>query len=127
MAHDRFIRFSAPAPTRESVQTVLEDFFRGIGKVRWSGVDTVASPRFYVSLPGKVCWALTRVYPDCHRAKAQAEEVRPRWIEVVLVYEPDHLQADVITREMDDVTNAMAEGLAELLATACGGTRERTR
>lgn len=124
MAHDRFIRFAAPAPTREQVQTVLEDFFRDIGTVRWSDVPL----RFYVSLPGKVCWALTRVYPDTHRAKAQAEEVRKRWIEVVLVYEPDHhLQADVITREMDDVTNAMAEGLAELLALGCGGTRERTR
>lgn len=113
MARDIFVRFNHDRkPTRQEVQYLLEDYFKGIAtNVRWD------SDRFFVSLPGTQTNALGRM-PDAHHLYREPDG--KRWIEVWLA-DPDpayknQAVVDVMTRQADEVTNAMAEGVVEILA-----------
>jgi len=111
MALDRIIRFDKPfkPPTRMELTTLLADYFQGIGGASWD------KDRFFVTLPGRPCYALGRL------AKIPFSELpEQRWIEVW----KDRTSVDVITRTADDITNALAEGLAEIIARFWQGARE---
>lgn len=112
MASDRFVRFDEVTPTQEMIQTVLEDFLGGVGKIEWK------ADRFFVDLPGKGSFVFCRVGKNpsgCHPAPREE-----RWFEVWVGV----TRIDVITREADEFTNALADRFARLCANYFKGTLE---
>jgi hypothetical protein len=107
MALDRFVRFGKKRkPLREQIGLVVEDYFASIAKeVKFD------HGRWYVTLPGNRTEALGRTTVAELGGKFMSDEVRERWIEVVLG--DDHV--DVLTRSMDEPTNALAAGLERVL------------
>lgn len=108
MASDRFVNWKpGKKPTRQEVQLVLEDFFVGAAtEIRWD------KDRFFVTLVGKHSNPLKRV-SDSPLVKMEPE---PGW-------EGRHLEVwlgskslDVLTRQQDEFTNRVADGLAALFA-----------
>jgi len=108
VALDRFIRFEGAAPSNRDIEQVLEIFFGGLAEsIRWA-VD-----RWFVFLVGEE--SKLAIGPSGEVIRQPAEPYRGgRWIEVVAP--SDRLVLDVITRQQDDATNALAEGLAKLCA-----------
>jgi hypothetical protein len=108
MSRDRFIRWrTRQCPTRSEVEIVCIDYLGGLGQVAWlDHADGV--PRFFLSLVGESSHPLQRIgarRTNIHRAD--------RWIEVI----PDGSASfDILTREQDAVTNAIADGLAAVFA-----------
>lgn len=125
MALDRFVDFKTGAPGRTTIAICLRDYVGGMGVVTWDG------ERFFAAFPGKPSYAFQHVGPatDAEREGwEQAEKARcnavpltvplERWFEVLC----DTHRIDVITRSADDITNAVAEGFAAVLARGWGGT-----
>lgn len=107
MAADTFVYWkNKKKPTRKELTVVLEDYMRGLGKVRWD------RDRFFVDIPGKVSWPFARILPDTNKAKAMAEDPMERWFEVYVGKD----NIDIITRQMDELTNNIATGFAKLCA-----------
>jgi hypothetical protein len=104
MSRDLVICWHGQAPAKHEVQRVLENFFAGVqaDPVQWRQDRN----RWFIHLPGKPSPAL-RGLAAC--AACRDDE---RWIEVW----PGPTYLDVITRQQDEFTNALAEGLARLLA-----------
>lgn len=111
MSLDRFVRFDEKYPTQEGLRRVLENFLGGTGTVEWQ------RDRFFVELPGNPTLALEG-FPDTISCSFRPEG---RWIEVW--YKDRTL--DVITREADDFTNALASSLAEICARYWRGKLEK--
>lgn len=102
MARDRIATFTK-APSKADLQTLLEDYLRNLGAtIRWD------RDRFFCTLPGKPCDGLARLSSLGSRPGLPEE----RWIEVW----KDHTSVDVMTRCADDITNAIADGLFEIIA-----------
>ncbi len=114
MSLDTFVHWDEKVPTREQLQAVLEDYVAGIGSVRWD------EDRFFVDLPGVPSFPFKRMddIPNYMklawegRAKEHDGSPRTRWFEVWI----DKDCIDIMTREMDEVTNNIARGFAELCA-----------
>jgi hypothetical protein len=125
MPVDRMIFYESPGPTREQVHQVLLDFLGGVGEagVGLGGESAVKwdHDRFYVRLPGRNTWALRRIFPDSPRALYTHPE---RWIEVWMSDGAAPGVIDVMTREQDYFTMALAEGIAVVLAKPFDGVRE---
>ncbi len=102
MSFDRFVYFEKSAPTQEDIQKVLGNFLGGVGTIEWK------RDRFFVALPGTPTLA-SAGFPEAIPYGMRPEE---RWIEVW--YKDNGL--DVITRDQDDFTNALASALAEIFA-----------
>lgn len=110
MASDRFVHFKKDRrPTREEIERLLGNFF-GDGtttSIEWEG------GRFYVSLPGHLSFPFAGLMDEVTSMEmATAEDDRGRWIEVYVA----RTNVDVITRGMDEYTNVLADGLAEVIA-----------
>jgi len=107
MAYDRYVRWGGKKPTRQEAQLVLEDFFAETAtEIRW------VKDRFFVTLVGKHSNPLQRVAVS-PLVKLEPE---PGW-------EGRHLEVwlgddslDVMTRQQDEFTNRVADGLAALFA-----------
>jgi hypothetical protein len=100
MGLDRVVRYDKPLP-KKVVEQVVRDYFGGLPKdLHWE------DDRWYVDLPGPTSAALRSVHPGL-----PPDEGRPRWIEVWR----DSKTIYVMTRDMDEATNALAEGLADVL------------
>lgn len=116
MSTDRTIHWiSRRAPTRADVDQVLRDFFNGAAtSIRWD------RDRFVVIVPGKHRNALCTVSPiigsrhQRERVGKSAPLPSQRWLEVWI--DPDDGTVDVITRQADDYTCALADGIAAVLA-----------
>jgi hypothetical protein len=105
---DRFIRWPlGPAPTREQILPLLEDYFGGAAAIRDGG------DRYYIDLPGVGGSALRHAVPE----RASCLMLEKRWIEVWRGSD----SVDVITRGADEYTNGLAARLAETIAQAWGG------
>jgi hypothetical protein len=103
MAIDRFINFEdGKCPSFEQVRDVCVHYIGG------SGTITSEPPRVFAEVPGV-----------SHSPLARPE----RFIEVYV----DDNNVDVMTREGDEFTNALAEGLASLIARKFEGKREFDR
>lgn len=113
MACDRFIGWQSDnQPSRDDVESVLRHFFSGAAVITWN------NDRFFVWLPGHN----TNPFQGLQPSLADPDnEPRTRWIEVWLG--DDSL--DVLTREHDEYTNSLAEGLAAAFARYWNGERER--
>lgn len=113
MALDRIIRWSPPAraPSTDDLATVARAYTKGlVTSVEWQG------GRWYITLPGEAHSAIGR---DFLHDPGQA-----RWIEVWRSDGGEEVY--VMTRHADEVTNAVAEGLAALVARHWRGEREST-
>lgn len=112
MARDTFVYFKKDKmPKRTELQVVLEDYTAGLAKeIRWD------KGRFFVTLPGTVRNPLLRVLPKdtpyARAAQEEASDATDRWFEVWVGTD----NINVITRRMDEVTNAVARGFAVLCA-----------
>lgn len=116
MPTDRIIRWAAPslAPTLADLGGLCEDYTRGIAPPPyWAG------GRWNVTLPGEIRSALHNL--DARRAGLY-EPGRARCIEVWRSNDGESVY--VITRSADEVTSAVADGLAALVARHWGGERE---
>lgn len=107
MALDRFIHFDKPDESRAdvngSLRAVIEAYIGVGGWINWS------HDRWFIHLGSQ-------------NAMSSMVEVE-RWIEVYLSPNADNI--DVITRQQDNFTNAVAEGLADRLARRFNGRREK--
>lgn len=115
MGFDRFVYWKDKKPTREELVLVLEDYLGGLGHVK------VHDGRVFATLVGKPSFPFKRI-DGFENRRAAAEQRDERWFEVVL----DKKYADVITRQMDEVTGVIAKGFAELLARFWDGELEKT-
>lgn len=98
---------SAKLPSREDVANILTDFLRGVGEVEWNS----DSERFICNLHGE--WSDPAVHVSFPGRRLRPEEgFRMRWIEVCL---SDNC-LNIITRQQDPVTEAIADGLAKYFA-----------
>lgn len=102
MALDRFVHFKDRKPTEKQVELVVRNYFGDCGTVEWS------HDRWIISLPGTPTWTFEGIEKDS-RASTRNDE---RWIEV---HHGDD-SVDVVTRHQDDLTNALAAGLANAFA-----------
>lgn len=118
MALDRNITWpadSANLPTVADIGKVCEDFTLGIAtRVSWDG------GRWFIDLPGTCTHPLRRITTP----PPYEEPDRNRWIEVWMGIVDGRVIVDVMTRQHDAVTNAIADGLAEVIARWWQGTRE---
>lgn len=104
MPTDRFVYLINPwlRPSTEEIEELLTRFMGGVGTVEWN------TDRFYVSVPGKPQDCRPEPYrrPDgCYQEE--------RWFEVWP--DPEGACIDVMTRQTDDFTSALAGSVADIL------------
>lgn len=107
MALDRFVYWRGKVPSKDELQTLLEDFMGGAGVVSWDG------DRFFVNVAGKKSYPLKRQpgIGDRKQSMLDDETARPqRWIEVYVAKD----NIDIMTRQQDELTNCLAEGIQQL-------------
>jgi hypothetical protein len=119
MSRDISITFAKDKkPSREELENVIEDYVRWIGNTTWH-ID-----RFFVALPGYDSFPFLRSGPATEAQRAAALEAIKigdrKGFEVWPSPEDGSWKDEpcvcVITRHADDITNAIARGLAEVLA-----------
>jgi len=117
MALDRFVWWKTKRrPTRDEIGTVLRGFFKGFGaRVTWN------QDRYFIKLPGEITHPLNRI-KGAYKQHGPEKGFEDRWIEVWP--SKDGKCLDVMTRMQDEVTNALAEGLAQLFARFWEGRRD---
>ena len=123
MSCDTFVYWTDETPTREEIGMCLEDYVRGLATdVTWD------RDRWFVGLPGTYSLPFARVGPATKSMRALAKEratesdgtIKSRWFEVWM----DDRCMNVITRQMDEVTNNIAHGFAELCRRGWDGRLE---
>lgn len=119
MSQDRVIHWPASTrgmlPTPMQLGTLCRDYATGIGTVERAG------DRWHIRLPGECTAALRHLSA---RAGRPFEPGEPRTIEVWTGVTGDRVVVYVTTRMQDDITNAIAEGLAAIIARHWRGERE---
>lgn len=99
MSQDRFIYWlDGSQPYAQEIQWVIEDFFNGSAIIKW---DT---DRFFINLNGVPKHPLSRIIKLPESIQTQ------RWIEVWIGAKC----LSVLTRQQDEYTNVLADGLAEV-------------
>ena len=111
MALDRFIYWNEEKPTLADVKLLLADFISGGGEVQADNGDK--EDWFNVLLPGKPQWPFKSILPSLSMSDPTSwpEE---RWFEVCCISIDSNI--DVITRQADAYTNALAACFAKLVA-----------
>lgn len=111
MAFDRFIYWRKKRPSWNALDMVLRDYVRGLGRVRWH------RDRWICTLRGGRSDALRRMLLRDQRRLARFyvrvahdSNSRTRWFEVHWGVN----NIDVITRQTDEVTTAIADSFAAL-------------
>ena len=100
---DRFIYFEAKTPTTKEVERILYNFVGGAGELERS------DDRWLITLPGR-CSATFEGIDGAYPLLPARDE---RWIEVIF---RGGKSLDVLTRQQDDFTCALADGLAQAFA-----------
>lgn len=101
MALDRFVYWKKRKPTKKEVRAVLTNFLGGVGSIRWN------KDRFFITLPGEQRAALKGFVRNAGATLNDA-----RWIEVWF----DSQSLDIMTRQADEFTSALASELAKIFA-----------
>lgn len=116
MACDRFVELKN-VPTLDQLQLVVEDYFGGLL------VDSKTTPGcIHVQIQGTFSHPFQRFDPSVTRNVMHLEEPpRERWIEVHL---RGHL-VNVLTRQQDEVTSAIADGLVRVIDRCWRGTIDK--
>lgn len=102
MACDRFVNFKESRPAKAELEAILRNFLGGCGTVEWK------EDRWFLDVPG----IPTSMFNDVPGARFTYQGNEKRWIEVF--WGKDNV--DVITRQADNFTNALAAELASSLA-----------
>jgi hypothetical protein len=105
-------RSKGKRPSKEDVGAIVEGYFNGMAEVEWR------EDRYYCRIAGLICHPLNRV-EGFLRMPEPEEGFDERYIEVW----PDKKCLYVMTRQQDEATNALAEGLIELFVRAYEGKR----
>lgn len=100
---DRFIRFDAKTPTTKDVERILYNFFGTAAELERD------DDRWLVTLPGRCSATFDGIEGAYPLVPARDE----RWIEVIFT---GGKSLDVLTRQQDDYTCALADGLAQALS-----------
>ena len=108
MALDRFVRWRLGKPTDVELRMIIEDYVRGVGTLE-DKPQKNGRPWFFITLPGKPSHPLTRISDVSKRPPPPDKE---RWFEVFV----DDDSVDVMTRQSDEFTGVVADGLGTLLA-----------
>jgi hypothetical protein len=109
MARDVFVYFAPEhKPSVEGVGNELRQYFGNLAKLISLAED---QPRWLVDLPGR---------PEGRPGLTAQDLYDSRWVEVFVG--GDYI--DVITRDMDEITNAIARGFAERCARKWKGRLE---
>ena len=122
MARDTMVYWSRQSvpPSRDDLRTVLDDYLGTTATdVVWGG------GRFVVTLHGHLTFPYQRIGPATHAQRAAWPVIakndngtpRSRWFEVFVAQE----YINVITRDMDPYTQAVADAYAMLCARAWRG------
>lgn len=110
MPCDRFVWWDGKKqkrPTRTNVGIVCEDYLKGLGTVTWSNEGR----RFMCLLHGPISHPLNRI-KGAFAVPEPGEGFDQRYIEVI----PSGNCIDVLTRQQDEITNAIADGLSKIFA-----------
>lgn len=114
MSLDRLVYFDDEAPTKKQIGEVLTDFLGELAtSVEWK------TDRWYATLVGKQSHMFQRQSERVAR-RAEYDRGRERWIEVWLKGKT----MDVMTRQADDATNALAAEFAARCARYWNGRLE---
>lgn len=116
MSQDRFVHWQDQRPAVGQVHLVARSYLGEFAKVM-----SHDGRRLTITLRGNYSHPLQNIpgapHKDVHAELAR----RSRWIEVYV--DPEYV--DVITRQQDPATNALADGLAAVLVGWWGGRLER--
>ena len=131
MSLDRVIEFPILVPSAESVDNVLRNFLGEAGKVEKKSTADRVDPTislWEITLQGPFSYSLASEKGSVHWAldKESKDKCPTRWIEVYLhpATKEDPVTIDILTRQMDDYTNAVADGLVKVFNRYWDGTRE---
>lgn len=126
MGTDRFVYWNKRRPKREEVRLVITDYFGGFADdIQWDK-HSASRGRFLVKLKWKVSNPLDNIEGAYKRPRFASdgryiEVTDERFIEVFV----DPRYVDVITRQADEATSALAEGLAAVFARFWKGRLEK--
>ena len=117
MAFDRIVYWKDKAPPRDAIEKLTRCFFGEAAQVEWS------ENRLVCTLPGTISPALRgqEGLPEnrVHIYEWEHQQKRERWVEVWCGSDT----VDVITREQDEFTAVLADGLSATLARFFKGER----
>lgn len=111
MGADRFVYWKEKKPSKEEIQKILEDFIGGAGTLAEWG-----NGRFGIDLKGENSFPFRRI-PD---ALKHHFPIKERFIEVFV--HPHCI--DILTRQADEYTHSVAEGMAAMFARFFEGSRD---
>lgn len=116
MALDRFIRFKDKTPSVESIAALLRNYIGSDFSLIFNAGTEV--DHWSIKFGGKTSFALKFEWP-----KEDPYGTRDRWIEVFRHREDKRgvVVVDVVTRQMDEFTCALADGLVVILARVWNG------
>ncbi len=125
MARDVVVNWKGERPTRDEIQTMLEDYLGAAGKIEWQ------KDRFVATLPGAPSYARARVgLATPWQRTAWQEKMREpepkRWSYSDRFFEvwSDAGCTYVMTRDADELTMAVADTFAEVLCRGWQGEME---
>ena len=106
MSVDRFVRFDKKKPTLDELKDILECYIEGLGSISYSSNDSV----WFVKLPGKPSFPFKTIYPEMD-SQAHEERGFEVWVGALIAN-----NIDVVTRQADELTSAIADGYAKIVA-----------
>lgn len=102
MALDRFIYWNKEKPTIDQVRQLLKDYISDAAKIEEK------NDWFFITLPGNGC------LNQFIQAQSEAWTHNERWFEVCCIEIDNNI--DIMTRQSDHFTNAVAECFAKSIA-----------
>lgn len=106
MASDRFVHFHIERPSKGDLLKIVTNYLGGCGVIR-SEPD-----RIFIDLPGSA----TSPFKGIPNARVLPFEMTDRWIEVIYQKTDGVWSVDVLTRQQDEFTCAIADQLARALS-----------
>lgn len=115
MAYDRFVYWGERRPTYDEVVRVVRNVLGYAGTIE-EKAGKKGLPWLVATLPGKPTLALDGIA----KMATQCEMPKERWFEVFVHAD----SVDVLTRQQDEFTNAVADAVAETLKRYWAGSDE---
>lgn len=116
MALDRFVYWRDKCPSPMQIKAALIHYMGGVGELEDKGHTII------VHIPGGVNHVPERLADPDYEWSEKDKRTRPskRWFEVFIA--EDDRNIDIITRQMDEFTNALADGFLSLTARLWDGS-----
>ena len=124
MSRDVVINWTGYKPTKNEIEMLLQDYIGAAGTVEWDA----DADRYIVTIPGTPSYARVRVgaATPVQRAAWRGKMTEPlpkRWSQDSRFFEvwSDKDCTYVMTRDADELTNAIADTLAKILCQSWRG------